>query len=317
MFFLTFAPSVLDVDFPSSAIPRSQILNAPFVSGVQKQLSRYFIEFEELQLLGKGAFGAVIKVGFNFKSKEAGCDLFDVHFVPYTLFFLHPQVQNKLDGCYYAVKRIQVNPTSKQFRRIKGEVTLLSRLNHENIVRYYNAWIEKHETPSTGVLSSTDSSEPQSPADRRPQCKQPRHRLNELGIPDNVEDIAPPPVLSSSVEWSTSIERSSSAKCGRHQSSDEEDDDDEEDVDVFGASFMSVCFLAAVSSARLLPAQILETSLFLLLGRQIVTGVTSSLTTVMKAQMRCRRFEYSHFIIYSPVCQCHSCNQQMVFPLTG
>uniref|UniRef100_A0A8D0CTB9 eIF-2-alpha kinase GCN2 n=1 Tax=Sander lucioperca TaxID=283035 RepID=A0A8D0CTB9_SANLU len=192
------------VDFPSSVIPQSHILNGPFSSGVLRQFSRYFNEFEELQLLGKGAFGAVIKV------------------------------QNNLDGCYYAVKRIQVNPASKQFRRIKGEVTLLSRLNHENIVRYYNAWIERHETPSGGVLSNTDSSEPLSTADKPPQRKEPRQRINELGLADNAEDIAPPPALSSSVEWSTSIERSSSAKCSRHQSSDEDDDDE----DVFGASFL-------------------------------------------------------------------------------
>ncbi|GAA6213726.1 eIF-2-alpha kinase GCN2 isoform X1 [Lates japonicus] len=200
------SPEDLAEDFASSVIPRSHILNAPFSSGVQSPFSRYVTEFEELQLLGKGAFGAVIKV------------------------------QNKLDGCYYAVKRIQVNPASKQFRRIKGEVTLLSRLNHENIVRYYNAWIEKsHEKPSTGVLS-TDSSDPQSTPDRPPQGRAHPQRLNELGLPDNIEDIAPPPVLSSSVEWSTSIERSSSAKCSGHQSSDDEDDDDEEDV--FGASFL-------------------------------------------------------------------------------
>lgn len=147
----------------------------------------------------------------------------------------HLQVQNKLDGCYYAVKRIQVNPASKQFRRIKGEVTLLSRLNHENIVRYYNAWIERNEI-SAGELSNTDSSEPRSTADNPPRSRDPPQRFNELGLPDNVEAIAPPPALSSSVEWSTSIERSSSNKCSRHQSSDDEDDDDEEDV--FGASFL-------------------------------------------------------------------------------
>lgn len=134
------------------------------------------------------------------------------------------------------MKRIQVNPASKQFRRIKGEVTLLSRLNHENIVRYYNAWIEKHEKPSVGVLSNTDSSEPQTP-EKTPQEKKIQSRLNELGLVDNVEDIAPPPALSSSVEWSTSIEKSSSAKCSGHQSSDDDDEDDDDD-DVFGASFL-------------------------------------------------------------------------------
>lgn len=145
-----------------------------------------------------------------------------------------------MDGCYYAVKRIQVNPASKQFRRIKGEVTLLSRLNHENIVRYYNAWIERHETPATGVVSNTDSSETQSPL-HKPQPQggmKVAPRLNDLGLPDDAEDLAPPLALSSSVEWSTSIEKSSSARCSGQRSSDEEDDDDEDDEDVFGASFL-------------------------------------------------------------------------------
>lgn len=186
-------------------------------------------------MLGKGAFGAVIKV--KMCVTVSGQHVVD-HLCFIRLFYplFHLQVQNKLDGCYYAVKRIQVNPASKQFRRIKGEVTLLSRLNHENIVRYYNAWIERHESPAGGVMSSTDSSEQWSPAHKSPQAKERPQRLNELGLPDNVEDIAPPPALSSSVEWSMSIERSSSAKCSGHQSSDEEDEDDEEDV--FGASFL-------------------------------------------------------------------------------
>lgn len=146
---------------------------------------------------------------------------------------MHLKVQNKLDGCYYAVKRIQVNPASKQFRRIKGEVTLLSRLNHENIVRYYNAWIERHEAPSTGADSS-DTSEPASTPERPPRPAAPS-RHNELGLLDNIEDAAPPPALASSVEWSTSLERSSSAKCNTTDSSDE---DDEDEADVFCPSFL-------------------------------------------------------------------------------
>ncbi|KAM6961283.1 eIF-2-alpha kinase GCN2 [Aplochiton taeniatus] len=225
------SPEELAEDFASSVFPQSHVLNAPFDGAVQRQFSRYFNEFEELTLLGKGAFGAVIKV------------------------------QNKLDGCYYAVKRIQVNPASKQFRRIKGEVTLLSRLNHENIVRYYNAWIEKHETPSTGVLSATDSSEPRSTLEKQPQQQQGPQahqahqghqghqgpgrglglRLNELGLADSVEENAPPPALASSVEWSTSIERSSSAKHTAQQSSDDDDEEEEEEEEeegVFCASFL-------------------------------------------------------------------------------
>ncbi|XP_014390336.1 PREDICTED: eukaryotic translation initiation factor 2-alpha kinase 4 [Myotis brandtii] len=118
-------------DYIETVIPSNQLPGAAFFSETQRQFSRYFNEFEELQLLGKGAFGAVIKV------------------------------QNKLDGCCYAVKRIPINPASRHFRRIKGEVTLLSRLHHENIVRYYNAWIEKHER-LVGPGTSPEDTDPES-----------------------------------------------------------------------------------------------------------------------------------------------------------
>ncbi|KAI7805015.1 putative eukaryotic translation initiation factor 2-alpha kinase 4, partial [Triplophysa rosa] len=198
------SPEDTGVDFASTVVPHSHLLSAPFSTEVQNRFSRYYNEFSELQLLGKGAFGAVIKV------------------------------QNKLDGCYYAVKRIQVNPASKQFRRIKGEVTLLSRLNHENIVRYYNAWIERHEMPVTGA-SNSDTSETQSTPERPHRPAAPS-RWNELGLVDNIEDDAPPPALTSSVEWSTSLERSSSAKCSAADSTDDEEDDEE--ADVFCPSFL-------------------------------------------------------------------------------
>nr|XP_008534567.1 PREDICTED: eukaryotic translation initiation factor 2-alpha kinase 4 isoform X2 [Equus przewalskii] len=192
-------------DYVETVIPSNQPPSAAFFSETQRQFSRYFIEFEELKLLGKGAFGAVIKV------------------------------QNKLDGCCYAVKRIPINPASKHFRRIKGEVTLLSRLHHENIVRYYNAWIERHERPAGPP-----------PPDAGPQARdgralpQPPAGDNDTNGPGSVEAAAPPPILSSSVEWSTSGERSASARfpaAGQGSSSDEDDDEDEHDG-VFSQSFL-------------------------------------------------------------------------------
>lgn len=75
--------------------------------------SRITNEFEILDWLGRGAFGDVLKV------------------------------KNKLDGGVYAIKRIELNPKNKQLnRKITREVKLLSRMNHENVVRYYNSWIE-------------------------------------------------------------------------------------------------------------------------------------------------------------------------------
>ncbi|KAJ8309409.1 hypothetical protein KUTeg_014283 [Tegillarca granosa] len=68
--------------------------------------SRLTSEFEILKSLGKGGFGDVIKV------------------------------RNKLDRRLYAIKRIPLNPKSKAFnKKITREVKLLSRLNHENVVR--------------------------------------------------------------------------------------------------------------------------------------------------------------------------------------
>uniref|UniRef100_UPI00398EAC55 eIF-2-alpha kinase GCN2 isoform X2 n=2 Tax=Pristiophorus japonicus TaxID=55135 RepID=UPI00398EAC55 len=186
------------IDCAETVIPNSRLLTASLYTDTQRQLSRYYNEFEELQLLGKGAFGAVIKV------------------------------KNKLDGCYYAVKRILVNPTSKQFRRIKGEVTLLSRLNHENIVRYYNAWIEKHEMQPTSNPALENSQQTPSTPESDHQKK--------LRLLDDIEKNAPPAVATSSVEWSTPCERSASVKCAERESSDDDDDDDEEDV--FCASFL-------------------------------------------------------------------------------
>lgn len=75
--------------------------------------SRIQNEFEVLKWLGKGAFGDVLKV------------------------------RNKLDGNIYAIKRIELNPKKKQLnKKITREVKLLSRISNENVVRYYNSWIE-------------------------------------------------------------------------------------------------------------------------------------------------------------------------------
>lgn len=75
--------------------------------------SRLQNEFEVLQWLGQGAYGDVLKV------------------------------KNILDNRQYAIKRIPLTSKSRQiFKKMTREVELLSRLNHENVVRYFNSWIE-------------------------------------------------------------------------------------------------------------------------------------------------------------------------------
>lgn len=75
--------------------------------------TRLETEFEVLQWLGQGAYGDVLKV------------------------------KNILDNRQYAIKRIPLTARSRQiFKKMTREVELLSRLNHENVVRYFNSWIE-------------------------------------------------------------------------------------------------------------------------------------------------------------------------------
>lgn len=75
--------------------------------------SRLEFEFQVLHFLGRGAYGDVL------------------------------QAKNNLDNQYYAIKRIPLTTRSRQiFKKMTREVEVLSRLNHENVVRYFNSWIE-------------------------------------------------------------------------------------------------------------------------------------------------------------------------------
>lgn len=95
--------------------------------------SRYLNDFEELRSLGHGGFGRV-----------ALC-------------------KNKLDGRQYAVKKIRLKDRSPQVNeKIIREVATLSRLQHQHVVRYYQAWVETeyghHHVLNTGGSCTAESS---------------------------------------------------------------------------------------------------------------------------------------------------------------
>ncbi|XP_059478239.1 eIF-2-alpha kinase GCN2 isoform X2 [Neocloeon triangulifer] len=148
-----------------------------------KGSSRVHTEFEVLKWLGKGAFGDVLKV------------------------------KNKLDARVYALKRIKLNPRNKTLiRRITRECKLLSRLNHENVVRYYNSWIESalvapNDEPDTSLASAT----------------------TEVGLGQTTEENAnleKSILANASVEWSVSYEaRPQFYNFGSDSSSSDEDED--------------------------------------------------------------------------------------------
>lgn len=106
------------IDSWISVVPSDSTLSAEMplgprarrLSGNDEPLSRYKHDFDEGIMLGRGGFGEVVKA------------------------------RNKLDGRVYAVKKITA--TAFTLSHILQEVVLLSRLNHQYVVRYYTVWLE-------------------------------------------------------------------------------------------------------------------------------------------------------------------------------
>ncbi|KAI7849877.1 kinase-like domain-containing protein [Circinella umbellata] len=90
-------------------------------------LSRYKSDFEEIEFLGKGGFGEVVKA------------------------------RNRLDGRLYAIKKIRLDPRdSEDLRKILREVQTLSSLHHQYVVRYYATWFEDADGSSSRYTDDDD-----------------------------------------------------------------------------------------------------------------------------------------------------------------
>ena len=74
-----------------------------------EKTSRYANDFEQLEEIGRGGFGIVYKA------------------------------RHRLDGNIYAIKKIMLSKKLRpeEFKRIRREITYLSSLNNQYIVRYF------------------------------------------------------------------------------------------------------------------------------------------------------------------------------------
>ncbi|KAJ5894684.1 hypothetical protein N7495_006375 [Penicillium taxi] len=98
-------------------------------------ISRYSVEFSELKVLGRGAFGEVY------------------------------HVTNHIDGQDYAVKKIPLSQRrleqlqfggQNQLETIMKEIRTLARLEHANVVRYYGAWVEQAHIAHSAPFAHQD-----------------------------------------------------------------------------------------------------------------------------------------------------------------
>ena len=105
-------------------IVESEIIDNYFLNLNSTLFSRYNNEYEEYEKIGEGGFGNV------FISK---------HF---------------LDNKRYAIKKIIVPQDRIFINNTITEILILSRLNHDNIVRYYNSWIENYNYPVNILLDN-------------------------------------------------------------------------------------------------------------------------------------------------------------------
>uniref|UniRef100_A0A914UL60 Eukaryotic translation initiation factor 2-alpha kinase 4 n=1 Tax=Plectus sambesii TaxID=2011161 RepID=A0A914UL60_9BILA len=159
------------------------------------QQSRLGQEFSSLKWLGKGGFGDVILV------------------------------RNKLDGNVYAIKRIPLNPRSKELnKKIIREAKLFSRLNHENVVRYFNSWIEATSKPVQQENNAASAAHQTAPGN-----------FSELFMQSNLRDLEEnaPAMADASGDWSTSFVRQESL------SSDSSSDSGDESALASNARFAS------------------------------------------------------------------------------
>ena len=116
----------------SSIRRRSFNVGSRFSSSYTHTKSRYATDFEEIAVLGKGAFGQVVKA------------------------------RNTLDSRYYAVKKVR--HTEEKLSTILSEVMLLASLNHQYVVRYYAAWLEE-DSPNDNALESSEEDDTDSFSD--------------------------------------------------------------------------------------------------------------------------------------------------------
>jgi len=176
-------------------------------SATAPSISRYKNDFVEAGRLGRGGYGEVVRA------------------------------RNKLDGRFYAIKLIR-SRSALALNDVLSEIMLLSQLNHPNVVRYFNAWLETGELQTDRRMQSDLS---QTPSDSEDEDQDDAFEVNPSGLdfmsesgPNIVfesdsDDEAPKPRITSDADTDASLARASE---DNNTAGDEANGDDGGEVDV-------------------------------------------------------------------------------------
>jgi len=112
-------------------------MNISFLQKLALNVShnRWKTEFTDHEEIGQGGFAAV------FKAK------------------------NQFDDNFYAIKRIKLKVKDLQgnledeLERVLNESKFLARVNHQNVLRYYNSWLEVGTKPKSGTKNISNTKE--------------------------------------------------------------------------------------------------------------------------------------------------------------
>ncbi|KAG2137935.1 kinase-like domain-containing protein [Suillus clintonianus] len=165
--------------------------------------SRWKEDWEELELLGRGAFGSVVKA------------------------------RNKIDNRIYAVKKIRLR-SDKDDNKLFREVNALSRLSHRFIVRYYTTWVEFNESNSSILYSNSDTGSDTGTEGGMTSVPQSHEREKSDPFMVKMEDLDD--YGSNKTSFPSIHFTRSEIKNGNHEEDEEEDDDSDGE---FGNLFSS------------------------------------------------------------------------------
>ncbi|KAI6046986.1 kinase-like domain-containing protein [Pisolithus marmoratus] len=167
-----------------------------------RQASRWKEDWEELELLGRGAFGSVVKA------------------------------RNRIDNRIYAVKKIRLR-TDQSDTKIFREVNALSKLSHRFIVRYYTTWVEIAQPDSTAPSSEDDSGTGSGTEGGRTSVPNSFERRGEHSDPFSID-------LNDLDDYGSGSRSSfPSIHFTRSEVNDEKDEEDEDSDDAFANLFVS------------------------------------------------------------------------------